>query len=146
MKTLNYILSLLMILVSMNISAQEIYLDYNGIYLASNMEPYNGKFMEYYENGNIKGENQFVEGVLNGVTTLYFENGMKSEIRSYKNGRKDGTWLVWNTQGIKVAEANYKNNRKDGKWMIWDNEGKLIYEIYYEKGERNVVQTKYSAL
>jgi len=145
MKTLTYLLSAAL-LISINVSAQEIYKDLNGIYCAANMYPYNGTYIQYYENGNIKTESHIIEGVLNGITTVYFENGQKNEIRSYKSGMKDGTWYVWNTEGVKVAQANYKKDKKEGKWLIWDNEGKLTYEIEYFRGERIVPETKLGSI
>jgi antitoxin component YwqK of YwqJK toxin-antitoxin module len=146
MKTSHYIISIILILLGINVASQNIYEDSNGIYYASNMEPYNGTYMQYYENGNIKTEYHFTEGVLNGITTLYFENGQKKEVRSYKNGRKDGIWYLWNIEGVKISQAYYKNNKKDGLWIIWDNEGNLLYEIEYSRGERSVSQSKYGSI
>jgi antitoxin component YwqK of YwqJK toxin-antitoxin module len=146
MKTSHYIISIILVLSGINLSAQQIFEDLNGIYFASNMEPYSGTYLQYYENGNVKIEYHLAEGILNGVTTLYFENGQKSEVRSYKNGRKDGIWCVWNTEGVKVAQASYKNDKKDGIWIIWDNEGNLLYEIEYFRGERSVSQSKFGSI
>jgi len=146
MKTLTYLLSVILVLISINGSAQEIYKDSNGIYCAANMYPYNGTYIQYYENGNIKSESHIIEGVLNGISTIYFENGQKNEIRSYKNGKKEGEWYLWNAEGIKVAQASYKNDKKDGKWFIWDNKGNLQYEIVYFKGERIVPEINLGSL
>jgi len=146
MKTLTYLLSVVLVLAGIHVSAQGIFKDSDGIYITANMDPYNGAYIQYYENGNIKTESHIVEGILNGITTVYFENGQKNEVRAYKNGKKDGTWIVWNAEGVKVAQASYKKDKKDGMWMIWDNEGNLFYEIEYFKGEKIVTEARYGSI
>ncbi len=108
----------------------------DGMYYASNYEPYNGEYTEQYENGSTRIEMNLVEGVKEGFVNLYFDNGNLNEIRSYKNGMMDGKWETYNIANVKIAEANYKNNKKHGQWLIWDDNGTLRCEMYYDKDKK----------
>ena len=48
---------------------------------------------EYYENGQVKEEIVYREGVKHGEWHAYYEDGSYSGYRGFNNGVKDGTWI-----------------------------------------------------
>jgi antitoxin component YwqK of YwqJK toxin-antitoxin module len=127
--------AIFIIVFSLNISAQIIRVE-NAKYFDNKHNLYNGKYEEFYDNGNKKLEMYLKNGEQDSITSLYFENSKINEIRSYKNGLRHGKWETFNFQGKKLAEAWYRNDKKDGIWRIWDENGILRYEMPYSNGER----------
>jgi antitoxin component YwqK of YwqJK toxin-antitoxin module len=105
-------------------------------YFDSKHNLYNGKYEEFYNNGNVKRVMFLKNGEQDSTTLLYFDNGKINEIRSYKNGLMHGKWETYNSKGQKLAEAWYSNDKKDGIWKIWDENGILRCEMNYSKGYR----------
>ena len=70
----------------------------------------NGKWLEFYANGEIKSEKNYIGNELNGKWSEFYSNG---EIKS---------------------EKNYVNNRLNGKLTQWHSNGKKISEEYYLDG------------
>lgn len=118
------------------VSAAQVTIDEDGLYLNEHNELYTGTYIEFYTNGNKRIELSLKKGIVDGPTRLYFESGMVSEIRSYKKGKMDGTWTTWSDEEIKIGEANYKNNVKHGEWFIWDEDGTLRFEMHYTNGKK----------
>ena len=131
MKKLAFILGLLITFTAGAQQLQEI----DGVYYVDN-EPCTGKFITYHDNGKIKMEAFFNDGMKDGETKIYFENGGLNEIRNYKNNEMNGIWLTFNMNGKKVSEASYKNGKKDGHWYVWNEEGNMLYELCYKNGEK----------
>ena len=76
------------------------------------MEKFNGKIKEYYDNGILKFEGSYLNGIENGKIKDYYENGNLKSERQYLNGIKKG------------------------KINQYDLYGKLIndyYSIYYQE-------------
>ena len=80
------------------------------------------KYVEYYRNGQKKGEGTYKDGKENGLWTKWYENGQKEFERNYKDGKEDGLWTYWYENGQKESEGNWK----DGKLIFkecWDWDG-----------------------
>lgn len=116
--------------------AQNIYIGEDGLYYDSLNNLYTGTYIEYYDNGTLKGEYTIVDGKNDGITKLYFETGQLNESRSYRKGEKDGAWITYNTEGVKIGEANFSKSIKHGKWFIWDENGTLRCEMTYQEGKK----------
>ena len=56
-------------------------------------EPFTGKYMKYYGDGQKKLEENYKGGKLEGFSTGWFENGQKHWEGNYKDGKKDGHWI-----------------------------------------------------
>ena len=83
-------------------------------YLSNDTEPFTGKNLCLYEDGQFSIKGQF------------------------KDGKPDGNWTVWHQNGQIQSEENYKDGKKDGKHTSWyvENGIKKIYsDAYYEDGE-----------
>ena len=69
----------------------------------------NGEGKEYYENGDLKYEGDFLEDDYEGNGTFYGEDG-KIYIGAFKKGRKNGYFCVYNKEGGLIKECKYEND------------------------------------
>ena len=79
-----------------------------------NDDNYTGKYIEWYDNGNIQEEGEYKNGKKEGKWTWWWADGNKKEEGEYKNGEDNGKWTGWYDDDNKMYEREYK----DGKW-IW---------------------------
>jgi antitoxin component YwqK of YwqJK toxin-antitoxin module len=68
-------------------------------------------------------------------TEKWYENGTKLSDENYKNGILDGLQRIWHKNGNIEAELNLKNGLQDGLQIAWFPSGKLVHKIYYENGK-----------
>ena len=81
------------------------------IYLPNEIQPFTGKHLCKYENGQIEIE------------------------ASYKDGKVDGKVTSWHENGQIEIEANYKDGKANGKFIGWYENGQIKSEKYYKDGE-----------
>jgi len=97
MKNISYIVCLIIFLVS-SIDAQEVSQleERDGVmYEPHKVEPFTGKYVKYYENGQKKEEGKYRDGKSNGFLISWFENGQKEVEGNSKNGKLDGHVTFW---------------------------------------------------
>ena len=82
------------------------------VYLPNQEEPFTGKNLCKYKNGQKK-----IEG-------------------NYKDGKQDGKWTFWYENGQMKSEGNYKDDKKEGKWTWWDEKGQIKIELNYKDGRQ----------
>lgn len=85
----------------------------------------------YYENGQVKSQIQYSEGLLNGKTTLYFPDGRKKREIEFKQGKLHGWERLWNEQGILLSETYYENDVPSGVSKKWYPNGQIAKEMIY---------------
>jgi antitoxin component YwqK of YwqJK toxin-antitoxin module len=83
------------------------------------------KVYKYFENGQIKSKQNFLNRKLNGKTTFWYENGQKLLEGNYKDFNPEGIWIFWNKNGQKDEEIKYK----DGKEIF-----KTVYKYSFFNG------------
>ena len=69
------------------------------VYLPNQQEPFSGKNLCEYENGQKKFEGGVKDGKLDGKLTAWYENGQKKYEKNYKNGKQDGKKIEWDEFG-----------------------------------------------
>ncbi len=100
-----------------------------------------GKYIVYYENGQISIFGYHWKGIKTGHWISYFEDGgIKSE-GDYENGKKRGRWLLRNDKG--QEQGMYVNGLREEHWMVRSHKGHLITEGKYKHGEKNGVWKLY---
>ena len=79
-----------------------------------------GKWMKYYDSGQLWKKSFHIDGKLNGVRLIYCENGSLSNRGAFNNGKGIGLIEMWDCEG------NLKQTylHQDGKEtiMTWYNE------------------------
>jgi antitoxin component YwqK of YwqJK toxin-antitoxin module len=113
--------------------------------------PFSGKIVCYHENGKLKSESSFKNGIphgksvsffknelvmgiinyhdgeLNGGLEWYFDNGQISKRYTILNGKYEGNYESFYNNGQKKEFGLYKNDSKTGEWKMYFNNGKLQF-------------------
>lgn len=66
-----------------------------------------GKWIFYFQNGNIETIGSFENGNRIGEWKYYFENKSLRRISIYNNGERDGVWFELNVDGDTLWTADY---------------------------------------
>ena len=53
-----------------------------------------------------------VDGRVDGKWTEWYENGQIKSEGNYKDNKRDGKWTGWYPDGQKMSEENYKDGRQ----------------------------------
>ncbi len=87
----------------------------------------NGKWVEYYENGQIFIKMNFVNRKANGEATRYYDNGQLAEKTNFVNGKKNGEWILYYYYGQIKAKGNYVNGELKGEFIEYNPDGLLLH-------------------
>jgi antitoxin component YwqK of YwqJK toxin-antitoxin module len=79
-------------------------------YEANSDEPFTGREVWYWPNGNTKDEMLWRDGMPHGKSTTWYENGQKIFEGEYRNGTPYGIWTKWNEDGEKISETMQSSN------------------------------------
>ena len=60
-----------------------------------------GKWIEWYENGQIKKEETFKDNIWHGKHSYWYESGQKMRESRDVNGEYEGMWVSWYENGQK---------------------------------------------
>lgn len=93
---------------------------------------FQGKFIEWYPNGNLKKEHNYVNGLYEGSQKEYYENGSLSLNCFYKNQKIDGLYEEWFENGLKKSECHYQNGIKKGLEVQYFSNGNKKKETSYD--------------
>ena len=92
--------------------------------------------MEYYIDGNIKFEGEYLNGRANGKGKEYNEEGKIILEGEYLNGELNGKGKEYYKNGKLIFEGEYLNGKRNGKGKEYNNYGKLIFEGEYLNGKK----------
>ena len=99
-----------------------------------------GKFVQYFDNGNIRCEKYYKNGKLNGPEQVYWDNGKFSRSGKYINGKREGTHTSWYENGNILRLGNFKNDIHVGVHTTWLENGVKKEELDFDS---NKVKKKY---
>jgi hypothetical protein len=76
--------------------------------------PKNGSFTDFYmsDTSQMKLKGTYKDGKQEGKWNEWWINGQKKSEGNYKDGKLDGIFTEWNNYGEKIFEATYKNGVK----------------------------------
>ncbi len=96
-----------------------------------------GKWIYYNTDGKtIVSEENYENGLLNGIAITYFAPGKIAESLNYKNGELQGNALRYSSEGILLDDLQYKNGKLHGLAKYYNVSGKLVRKGYYENDEK----------
>ncbi|MCX6244584.1 MAG: hypothetical protein NTU98_07740 [Bacteroidetes bacterium] len=87
-------------------------LEQTGRYTASGK--LQGTWRWYYENGQLMREEEYIDGLKDGMHTEYDESGKMVEEGEYVQDNEDGPWFT--TIGDYIERGTYRDGLKNGKW------------------------------
>lgn len=89
----------------------------------------------YWDNGNLKSELRYENGMLNGRSVWYLVNGKKQIEVTYRNDTMNGLLRRWHENGNLMEEIWYKGGVQDSVYKEYSLKGILIAEGTYVNGE-----------
>jgi antitoxin component YwqK of YwqJK toxin-antitoxin module len=95
----------------------------------------NGISKKFYESGELMEEVEWVNGQQEGDYEFYFKAGEPYLQCKMKQGQRHGLCLIQSLDGKPEMEAHYKNNFRDGAWKFYGENGEFQYQLNYKEGE-----------
>ncbi|MBI3509291.1 MAG: tetratricopeptide repeat protein [Bacteroidetes bacterium] len=120
---------------------------------------------EYFPNGAVSGEGDYVDGhrdgdwkiysanggwlrakehyrygFLSGTRKEYFPNGTEKEESDYFYDSQDGYYKSWYSNGKLESEGNYSGGEKAGDWYYYNERGGFNSHKYYINGSEHGLQ------
>jgi antitoxin component YwqK of YwqJK toxin-antitoxin module len=103
---------------------------------------FNGKYTEWYENGNLKIKGRYLMGKADSLWTYYYPNG-KIQSKGFFNSKYK------NTENIEFIEHTYDYDTGeemeftystseysfDGIWKFYDLSGQIVQELEFSNGK-----------
>lgn len=147
--------------IEQSVSAGELVVREEIVYLKGSETSYTGKAFEIYQNDQKKFEANFKYGKKHGLETSWYKNGNKQEEAFWKNGEMNGNSVTWHENGQKKnyglmksgesvglwkmyyengqikAKGNLTNNKQNGLWLGWYESGSKKFERIYKNGKRD---------
>ncbi|MBE0422876.1 MAG: toxin-antitoxin system YwqK family antitoxin [Lutibacter sp.] len=96
-----------------------------------------GKWIYYNTDGKtIVSEENYENGLLNGIVTTYFSAGKMAETAMYKDGKLHGNVLRYSSEGILLDDLQYENGKLHGPAKYYNMAGKLVRKGNYENDQK----------
>lgn len=101
-------------------------------YKKGESQPYSGVLYGKYKNGKYLSIQEYKNGVGNGKWINYYESGNIKEIGHYNDNRVEGPISQYHPNGVLKAKGTYAHWRKKvGTWTYYNENGNLIKTVDY---------------
>ena len=80
-------------------------------YLQKQENPFSGRAIAYYSEGNKKADVNYRSGRLHGDYTDWYPNGQMERKGSFKDGKFDGLWIRYHKDGTERSRTTYDEGR-----------------------------------
>ncbi len=97
----------------------------------------NGNWKDFYSDGTIMAEGQYVNNIRSGIWKFYNSNGSVEQTGSYYYGRPDGVWRWYYENNALLREEEYYRGQREGPYVEYSDTGEIIVQGQYTDGERN---------
>jgi antitoxin component YwqK of YwqJK toxin-antitoxin module len=104
------------------------------VYNSTN-KPVTGIVFKKYENGSLKIECEYENGLKNGTFRTWYENGNKELEADYINDVPNGVFKKWYESGNLEIQLYNKNGLPNGSSKAWFENGQLKIEYYMVDGK-----------
>ena len=89
----------------------------------------NGQFIEYYQEGILWRESNYINGHLEGVVKTYYPDGKIKMESPFDIGHPEGVEKTYFPDGKVSEETTYKHGKKaEGSVKKFDEKGNLVKE------------------
>ena len=95
-----------------------------------------GLWQEYYENGQLRNEGNYIGGKKVGLWKEYHDNGSLANMVNFKEGKKEGLLKNYYSDGQIKGKINYIEGKENGMMELYHQNGKLMLEGFF----KNAVQ------
>lgn len=92
-----------------------------------------GKWLYFNDDGKtVMTEENYENGILNGVSKTFYPNRKLAEVKVYKNGKLEGNLKRYADNGVLIDDLNYSDGKLEGLAKYFNLKGELIYTGFYE--------------
>ena len=121
--------------IGMSAAARKYYVRDGLAYDPNTNQPFTGKQVDYYENGQPSEETNFKDGNWHGPYVTWHENGNKAIEENYNQNGKAGRQNYWFENGQKQREENCdEQGSLDGLQSEWFRDGKQASQSNWRNG------------
>jgi antitoxin component YwqK of YwqJK toxin-antitoxin module len=106
----------------------------------------NGTGYEWYKNGKLKFERNFLNGDREGLHKGWYENGATSFIQFFKDDKLEGKQLGFFESGHRFQVLNYQNGYEDGKQKTWNDSGRVVNNFTVKNGKLYGIIGRYDCM
>ena len=96
--------------------------------------PRDGLFKEYFEDGSIREETEYSNGVKTGTRKIWYRSGQLFKSGMMKNDRWHGKYEEWYEDGTPKLAGQYLEGLQEGVWVFFDQEGNSLPNLHFENG------------
>lgn len=106
---------------------------------------YHNKYdlINYFENGQLKSKETFINEMIIGERTTYFKNGNVKSKYNYENGKLSGTQTSFYINEKPKSIENYESGLQNGNQEYYNKQGQLIKTCKY-KNDRIIEEEIFS--
>jgi len=94
----------------------------------------------WYPGNKIQMVGEFKERKRDGKWIYYYQNGQVWSEGFFKNGKSDGKRILYHENGKLYIEGNYRDDRQVGIWKYYDEKGKLLRTDDLDKGSKKTLR------
>ena len=95
------------------------------------------KFKEWFEDGQLFIESNYVDGKLNGIYKEWHENGQLRLQFNYVDDKENGPYKEWHENGQLRLQLSYIDGKENGTYKQMDENGQLEVQANYINGQLN---------
>ena len=95
----------------------------------------NGVAHRYFDSGEVMEESSWKNGKQSGDYQVFYKNGQAYIQSKMLDGKRHGMFLVFYQNGQPEREAEYKNGLRHGEWKFYSAEGEYLYSLLYNEGQ-----------
>ena len=89
---------------------------------------------EYFEDGSIKEETEYFNGVKEGKRKVWYKCGQLHKSGTMQNDRWHGQYEEWFENGSLKLSGHFVHGQQDGQWVFFDKEGDSLPYLNFENG------------
>ncbi|MBN2522901.1 MAG: toxin-antitoxin system YwqK family antitoxin [Bacteroidales bacterium] len=94
-----------------------------------------GTEKQYYPNGQVSEEIDWVNNAKHGIWNQYFDDGTLKLKTSYSYNQLNGPYTLYWPNGNLLIMGHHLDNKRHGTWTFFTDEGKKEFEIIYKYGK-----------
>lgn len=98
---------------------------------------------QYWDNGLLQAEENYMKGQLNGICKYYYYNGVLRRATSYKDDQKDGPSQGYTSKGFADYTVNFKEGKEEGELKYFHPNGKIASTTFFTNDIANGSFKKY---
>lgn len=106
-------------------------------------QPLNGKLRRYYPSGVVKQENEYRNGLKNGVQQKFYPDGKQRAYAVFLNGKLQGGASLYYNNGNVEYEEQFDNGVLHGVRYGYYEDGRLKLEEKYVSGVKDGKEKQY---